>query len=367
MKGYNKITKILKGIAVGLLTAAGGAGMTSCDDGLGVYDDLEPCPRGVVMRFVFDYNMEFANSFPRQVDCLTVYLFDNEGRLIERRTETTEVLADEDWRMTFDLEAGDYQVVAYGGLECEEKSFAHTKEGSDIRNIGELEVLINEEHIGEESARPARPLHDLYHGYLGFKVTEGLTYDKATVKMIRDTNHIRLVLQHIDNTPVDHNDFRFEIVDDNVKFDYKNNVLPYSTVNYTPWAAGNTNVGLNPDDADETGRAAGEPVQVAYAELSMSRLMYRSNFTWTDAKLKSQQGPRLMITSKNGRKVVDIPLNNYLLALKSEYFYKMLAQEFLDRCNRYNLVFFLDHDNVWFRTQIIVDDWTVRIDNIDFE
>ena len=47
-------------------------GATSCSE---VYDDLEECPQGVVLRFVFDHNLEFANAFPSQVDCLSLFIF----------------------------------------------------------------------------------------------------------------------------------------------------------------------------------------------------------------------------------------------------------------------------------------------------
>ena len=335
-----------------------------------VYDDLEECPRGITMRFIFDYNLEFANAFPNQVDCLSVYVFDNDGNLVERRTETTEVLADEDWRMTFDLPAGDYRTVAYGGIECDLASFSHTNDIKNIKTISDLGVVINSEHIGDEAARPGRNLHDLYHGAVDFTVTEGITYDKVTVPMMRDTNHIRIVLQHLDNSPVDDKDFRFEITDDNTLFDHANNVVKNGVVTYTPWVTGTAHAGLNglpaDGDAPET-KGASDPVQVAYAELSVSRLMYRSEHTWTDSEGVAYRGPRLRIISKeNERTVCELPLNSYLLLLKSDYFQKMEHQEFLDRASRYNLVFFLDEDNAWARVNIVVDNWTVRINNIEY-
>ncbi|MCM1369580.1 MAG: FimB/Mfa2 family fimbrial subunit [Candidatus Amulumruptor caecigallinarius] len=353
-----RIGKSARGLMMLCMAIAAMLSLSSCDKGMGVYDDLAPCPSGMKMRFVFDYNLEFANSFHNQVDCLSVYVFDKAGNLVESRTETTEVLADENWRMTFDLPAAEYQVVAYGGLECELASFAQTVKRENVARIEDLRVLINEEHIGDEAKRPARPLHDLYHGYLAFEVTNGLDYNECTVKMMRDTNHIRIVLQHIDNSPVDDRDFRFEIVDDNVLLNHMNDVVPRGTVTYTPWTTGTANTGVS----------RGEPVQVAFAELSTSRLMRDSKFVWTDPDGKSQNGPRLRITSvKNGRMVCDLPLNNYLVLMKSEYLAQMGEQEFLDRANRYNMVFFLDKDNFWVQMNIIVNDWTVRIDNIKFQ
>lgn len=344
-------------------------GMSSCS---AVYDDLEECPRGVIMRFIFDYNLEFANAFPKQVDCLTVYIFDTEGNLVERRTETSGVLADEDWRMKFDLPAGNYRAVVYGGMECEQSSFAHTRDVAEISRIDHLEVLANETHIGDPSNPPQAPLHDHFYGAVDFTVNEATDYDKTTVEMMRNTNHLRLVLQHIDNTPVNHEDFDFEVIDDNTLFDSNNDIVPRQAVTYTPWARGNAEAGvygLPADDGDDEASRDGEgmPVQVAYAEISMSRLVANSAHQWTSrADGKTHTGPRLRITAKaDGHTVADLPLNNYLLLMKSDYHRDMSAQEYLDRAYRHNLVFFLDENNAWVRMNIVVKDWIVRIDNID--
>lgn len=358
-----KILKTMAASALSLLTGLCALmTMASCS---GVFEDLEECPRGVIMRFVFDYNLEFANAFPNQVDCLSVYIFNNEGQLVRRVVETSEALADEDWRLTLDLPAGDYRAVAYGGLECDQASFAHTRDTADIRTLQDLEVLINSDHIGDEAYRPDRPLHDLYHGAQDFTVTEGTDYDSTTVKMMRNTNHIRLVLQHIDNSPVNDSDFRFEIVDDNTLFNHANEVISNGTVTYTPWATGTATTGT--DALETTDRASASPVQVAYAELSVSRLMLRSALSWTDTDGDPQRGPRLHITNvTDGHVVVDLPLNNYLLMLKSEALAQMPDQEFLDRASRYSLFFFLDYNNAWVRVTIQVGDWTVRLNNIKF-
>lgn len=50
-----------------------GLNLASCDS---FNEQLEPCPQGARLRFVYDYNMEFANAFPSQVDCLTLLVYD---------------------------------------------------------------------------------------------------------------------------------------------------------------------------------------------------------------------------------------------------------------------------------------------------
>ena len=96
--------------------------LTSCGV---IYDDLEPCNGGAKMRFVYDYNLESANAFPAQVDCLTLHIYDADGNFIRTVTEESSVLADEDWRMEINLDPGKYHAVAYGGIACDKASFAH--------------------------------------------------------------------------------------------------------------------------------------------------------------------------------------------------------------------------------------------------
>ena len=52
-----------------------------------VYDDLPECRYGTRLRFVYDHNIEFADAFSRQVDCLTVLVYDASGRYVTTLTE----------------------------------------------------------------------------------------------------------------------------------------------------------------------------------------------------------------------------------------------------------------------------------------
>ena len=47
-----------------------------------IYNDLEPCSQGVRLRFVYDYNMEYANAFHSQVDCLALLVYDEQGNYL---------------------------------------------------------------------------------------------------------------------------------------------------------------------------------------------------------------------------------------------------------------------------------------------
>ncbi len=312
---------------------------SSCDR---LHEDLQPCPQGVRLRFVYDYNMEFANAFPSQVDCLTVLFYDSNGNYVTTRTNSTSELADENYRMIVDLAPGTYNVIAYGGLECEQSSFSFTSSPSSIR-MDQLQVELNMTSLTQPIGTY---LHPLFYGRQEVTIEQSdMEYNESTVYMMKDTNNLRVMLQQVDGTRIDEADFDFKVVDDNILMAWNNDVIPTRTVEYLPWARGNASPGELPDDGGEA--------TVAFAEMSFPRLV-------------TTNSPRLVITRKSdGHKVIDIPLNNYLLLMKSEAYASMPAQEFLDRESRWKMLFFLQ-GGIWLNTVIEINDWVVRINNTEF-
>ena len=167
-------------------------------------------------------------------------------------------------------------------------------------------------------------------------------YNKGTVEMRKNTNNIRVVLQQMNGDPVNPKDFEFGITDDNTLFAWNNDLIPNGDVVYSPWAKGQGSAGVTD---------GGSEVFVAYAEFSTSRLMTKNS-------------PRLIVRRASDKsEVINIPLNNYLLLLKSELYAQMDPQEFLDRESEWSLFFFLDEDGAWIKTYIKINDWTVRLND----
>ena len=312
---------------------------SSCDR---LHEDMQPCPQGVRLRFVYDYNMEFANAFPSQVDCLTVLFYDSNGNYVTNRTNSTSELADENYRMIVDLAPGTYNVIAYGGLECVQSSFSFTSSPSSIR-MDQLQVELNMTSLTQPIGTY---LHPLFYGRQEVTIEQSdMDYNESTVYMMKDTNNLRVMLQQVDGTRIDEADFDFKVVDDNILMAWNNDVIPTQTVEYLPWTRGNASPGELPDD--------GGSATVAFAEMSFPRLV-------------TTNSPRLVITRKSdGHNVIDIPLNNYLLLMKSEAYASMPAQEFLDRESRWKMLFFLQ-GGIWLNTVIEINDWVVRINNTEF-
>ena len=94
--------------------------------------------------------------------------------------------------------------------------------------------------------------------------------------------------------------------------------------------------------------------EIAYAELSTSRVMVRDWYS-----------PKLTVRRKaDGVEIINIPLINYLLMLRSDLYASMDSQEFLDRESEWSMIFFLSPNLEWIKTYIKINDWTVRINDI---
>ncbi len=348
---------ILKNLHIYALSAGlaiiAAVSVSSCSDM--VYDDLPECASGAELRFIYDYHMERGNSFMYAVDCLTVYIYDNDGNYVATRTETSPVLADEEWRMKLDLPAGTYHILAYGGMECDKASFRHP--AGSIPAAGTQYTTVNTEVMAAGLAtQPDAPLHDHFWGTAEITVSgTALVYDRATVEMRKNTNNIRVILQHLDGSPVDPDKFKFEIHADNTLMAHDNSLIDNGTAIYHSWAKGTTDMGMFPDGTSLTN---------AYAQLSTGRLV---------ASEKGQ--PRLIITNtENSTEVLDLDLiwlvrqaqqQNTRAGRDTSDGASMPLQEYLDRESRWAFYFLLDEKDRFYNLHIKVNDWDVRFNNID--
>lgn len=209
--------------------------------------------------------------------------------------------------------AGELSLRGLRGNGLREKFFFHadTDRGSEYRNA---RARMDEDCLTNPDRKK---LHDMYWGQL--TLTTADLYQEGVVEMMKNTNNIRIMLQQMNGDPVDDKDFDFEITDDNTLFACDNDLIPNGEIVYTPWARGQVSAGLMGNDKE---------VIMAYAEFSTSRLMLKNS-------------PKLVIRRKaDGGEVVNIPLNNYLLAFRSEFHRDMDKQEFLDRESEWSMLFF---------------------------
>ncbi len=334
---------------------------TSCES---IYDDQSDCPRGVSLRFVYEYHMERgANAFPSNVDCITVYVFDSEGNYVKQFSETSEALRSESYRMRLTLDAGSYDLLVYGGLACDERRFDITP--AEASKLSDIKVTLPRNAEGASD----KQLHDLenrtgglFYGAVSVTLLDD-DYTEETVYMMKDTNNIQVILQEIDSPyTVDYADYDYKIIDDNFVLDSANKVVETATKDsephYVPYAAENRIMGYV-EYVNRNGSMLEEitekPVQVACAEFSTSRLV-----------IEHLPTARLVITNKRtGVNIVDMPLIKYLTGIRGfgDSWIKS-DQEFLDRQSRWTLMFFLQ-SGVWANMRISVNWWTVRFNEAE--
>jgi hypothetical protein len=168
-----------------------------------------------------------------------------------------------------------------------------------------------------------------------------------TMSLTKDTNNVRVILQHLSGVDVDKDLFRFEITDVNGALDYDNSLMEDEVLTYSPWSVVAGSAGVGSGDIYASTRAQ-TSVSVALAEFTVSRLMTSTN-------------PMLSIynVEDNDRLVLSIPLKDYALLVKGNYNRQMDDQEYLDRQDEYNLTFFLDEFGNWATSMIIINSWSV--------
>lgn len=313
-----------------------------------IYDDEGDCSVNYRVRFRYDYNMKYADAFAHEVNSVTLYLIDANGKVVWQRTEQGEALAAEGYAMAVDVPPGQYSLLAWCGT---------TDKGSfsiPATTVGtELTCTLNRQRDAQGAAFVTDDLDRLYHGWLPsqtFVDTEGThTY---TVPLVKNTNNVRVVLQHLSGEAVDKDKFTFAMTDENGSMEWDNSLLPDESVNYYAWRtdAGQAGMDTRGVESPASPRATFSAV---LAELTVPRLV------------KGQQ-TRLTVTNKESGKVVfSIPFIDYALLVKGFYNRDMDDQEYLDRQDEHHMIFFLDEGDRWMDTYIYINSWKVVLQSTE--
>ena len=191
-----------------------------------------------------------------------------------------------------------------------------------------LTLLRNE--AGEQSEK----LSSLFHGRLDNVHISG-EYQVLALSLTKNTNILSCILQSQSAAPLDTDDFRLELTARNGCMDHWN----------TP--------------TDSVFTCYLEDIQVVHAGMNTLRLMEND-----DTRLR-------LIYQPSGKEIFDIPLTQYLLLSRNVETSYMPPQEYLDRQDRYNLIFFLDSTNnpqqPYICLQMKVNGWIIRINNAELD
>ena len=164
------------------------------------------------------------------------------------------------------------------------------------------------------------------------------------LSLTKNTNVLSCILQSQSAAPLEKDDFRLELTARNGCMDHRNTPTDSVFTCYLPFMQESANL---------------EDIQVVHAGMNTLRLMEND-----DTRLR-------LIYQPSGETLFNIPLTQYLLLSSNVEAAAMLPQEYLDRQDRYNLIFFLEPTNnpskPYMCLQMQVNGWIIRINNAELD
>lgn len=350
-----KLNNILKTIRRALLAAAtltaAATTLTSCDSV--IFDDEGDCEPHYKVRFRYDYNLKKANAFSQEVKAVTLYIVDPAtGNVVWRKTESSaELLENEEYMMDVDgIAPGNYKLLVWAGDgHVNPSHFLHNGNAQHHADLG-VSIVRDGSRAGSESSVSVDldPLYkDLSHEYTTREFTDKQGTQIHTVRLMKNTNDIHIVLQQLSGEAVNPADFTFEITSDNGQMDYDNTLIPGDTITYRPWQVkAGIAQGFVPDNLQEAQFSA------TIADFTVGRMVKGDDMILTVRR------------SDDGSLIAKVPVIDYALLVKGHYD-SMPDQEYLDRQDNYSMVFFLDEDHRWLSAVIYINSWRVVLQNTE--
>lgn len=327
-------------------TCMGSTTLSGC-----IYDDLSDCIAPQSIQFSYNRNMKFADAIGHEVKTVSVAAFRRDGTAVYVKSSSIEALRTNAYKMDVtDMPDGKLDIVAWAEGEIRNKdSYSPVEVKIGSTHIDQLTRKINRDADGIVN----KDLTPLFHAMIeDADFTSEAKKHARTVSMdlTKNTNVVRVILQHLSGEEVDINKFTFRITDDNGLMNYDNALLPDEMLSYHPWATYSGSAGINRTRTDE----AQTEVGVAVAEFTIGRLC-------------TTHHPTLSVYNLEGKRVLSIPVTDYALLVKGNYHKDMTDQEYLDRQDEYNMTFFLDKEEKWVSSSIIINSWRVILSNVDID
>lgn len=318
-----------------LLATAAVAAMTMAACGT-IYDDQDDCQMDLQLRLKYDYNMLFADAFAHEVNTAKVYAYDSSGTLAMSKT-----LDASDGTQTIDANElatdVDYDFLVWAEGEDRGDSY-------DFGSASQQEAASAK--LKRENAAITNDITPLFHGRLTAQKFEKKYNTTQTIEipLVKDTKSVKVVLQEINGSEaISADDYTMTITDSNGYLAYDNSLVDDEQLTYYPWSTYNGEAGVDEGDTH---------VAALISEFTINRMV------------KEGHDPRLTVKDKDGKTVISIPLIDYALLVKGNYNSSMDDQEYLDRQDTYDLVFFISEGR-WVNTVIYINSWRVVLQNAD--
>lgn len=293
-----------------------------------VDDDRSDCPEGCWLKFTYTLNMLHVDAAATQLKDVTVFIVDKDKNLVARQDIDSLTLHQNNCLIKLpSLDASAYTILVWAGL-------------SDVHytcTVSGLELLRDE--LGDQSHQ----LSSLFHGRLN-EVHIGNEYQVIEVPLTKNTNTFSCVLQSTAQTRMSEEEFRMELTAHNGLLDHTN--MPADTVAtcYRPFLKRALDL---------------DGVQIINAGLNTLRLTESDSTRFT------------LIHQPSGQRIFSVPLCQYILLSGEVQAKDMTPQEYLDRQDQYNLIFFLtpteNPQKPYLCVQMEVNGWMIRLNDAELE
>lgn len=315
-----------------------------------LHEDMQPCERGVRLKLYYDYNMKFADAFPSEVKNVSVFVFDPEtGSVVDRRDIPVGDVREHEFEINLDhLSPARYDFLVW----CYGESSQHFT----VRpNRADEEVRQNHSCLmDEDKEQPGHQHNDigrLYHGKLyDADCTAEQEITTFEIPLVKNTNVVRLVLQNLNGEYLPPEKFDISLESDNGHMDPNNTLIKGYNRVYHPWDVRSGTTGMEKFVGDTRAITS---VSALVAEHTIGRIV-------------PETGVRLRVrNTETGEDIINLPFIDYALLVKGNYNRPMTDQEYLDRQDEYNMVFFLDDNLRWMNQYIYINSWRIILQDTD--
>ena len=297
-----------------------------------VKDDYD-CPSGFWLKLNFTTNLLDVDAAPKYVRDAYIYIYDANGKYINRLYVTNDELKANDYRVRVDdLSEGDYQFVVWSGIESHFMLSDIDKPIDDFR----LTLKQNKSDCNDDI------IPDVFYGYLPALHIDG-AYGVQEINLMKNTNKLTCLVVSINNEAVmNPYEYTLEISSPNGTMNAYNQLVDNIDVIYKPIDKGSVTF-----DDDEYGNLQG----IQYT-LSILRLVnYKNN--------------RIVLKKDNGQKLFDISMVEYFSKVGKLYTMpdrELTVQDYLDRQDFFTVIFYLS-DDLERLIDLKVNNWFVRSNN----
>lgn len=353
MKYISDIFKALKRVLPLLAVAM----LASCNSM--IYDYEGDCDPHYKVRFIYDRNLKYTDAFASEVEEVTLYIVDADGKIVWQKNDAGSELKSGSYLMDVEgIAPGTYSLIAWCG-SGHKTDFATPLDATHHTHLQSTlgGRTAHDEGWNLNGSAVRNDFRDLYHGKVmdvTFPEDEGTHIFE--VPLTKDTNDVHVVLQHLSGDPVDENRFLFTIEEENGYLDWDNTILDDEPLTYYAHTVTSGSAGVNVPDYKGDGQGgesrAITSVSCAVADFQVSRIT-------------PEKRCMVNIYRKDDKSLVaSIPLADYALITKGQH-HKLSDDDYLDYRDDYSLVLFLDDNGRWITTQIYINSWQVILQNVD--